>query len=199
MSQLNALNYLQYRFFDSNDEIYSSQTLLGPSTNETEYLDQGYLEMAQAQNYATATALSHLGYKVISTNVGTLVFGTEPGSPAAKTLKVAQVITAVNGTPATTVCGLIEALHAYTPGTTVTLSVEDSSINDVGDFVAGPVVQTPIRWRRRRRAPSSRAAGRPSSSPWSSASSPRRSRNGTSRSTSRCTRRTSAAPRRGWP
>lgn len=144
VSQLNALNYLQYKFFDSNDEIYSSQTLLGPSTNETEYLDQGYLEMAQAQNYATATALSHLGYKVTSTNVGTLVFGTEPGSPAAKTLKVAQVITAVNGKPATTVCGLIEALHGYTPGTTVTLSVEDSSINDVGDFVAGPVVQTPI-------------------------------------------------------
>ena len=76
VSQLNALNYLQYRFFDSNDEIYSSQTLLGPSTNESEYLDQGYLEMAQAQNYATATALSHLGYKVTSTNVGTLVFGT---------------------------------------------------------------------------------------------------------------------------
>lgn len=144
VSQLNALNYLQYRYLDSNDEIYSSQTLLGPTTNQTEYLDQGYLEMAQAQSYATATALSHLGYKVTSTNVGTLVFGTEPGSPAAKTLKVAQVITAVNGTPTTTVCGLIEALHNYTAGTTVHLSVEESSINDVGDFVSGPVVQKPI-------------------------------------------------------
>ncbi len=144
VSQLDALNYLQYRFLDSNDEIYSSQTLLGPSTNQTEYLDQGYLEMAQAQSYATATALSHLGYRVTSTNVGTLVFGIEAGSPAAKTLKVAQVITAVDGTPATTVCGLIEALHNYTPGATVTLSVEQSSINDVGDFVGGPVVQKPI-------------------------------------------------------
>ena len=57
--------------------------------------------MAQAQSFATAAALSHLGYTVNSTNVGALVYGIVPGSPAAKTLKVAQVITAVNGTPTT--------------------------------------------------------------------------------------------------
>ena len=33
VSQLNALGYLQYRFLDSNNEIYSSQDLLGPSTS----------------------------------------------------------------------------------------------------------------------------------------------------------------------
>ena len=144
VSQLNALSYLQYRFFDSDSEIYSSEDLLGPSTSNSEFIDQGYLEMAQAQSFATAAALSHLGYPVTSTNVGALVYGIVPGSPAAKALKVAQVITAVNGTPTTSECGLIEALHPYAPGTQVTLSVEQSSINDVGAFVSGPVVQTPI-------------------------------------------------------
>lgn len=144
VSQLNALGFLQYRFLDSNNEIYSSQDLLGPSTSSSEFVDQGYLEMAQAQSFATAAALSHLGYTVTSSNVGALVYGIVPGSPAAKTLKVAQVITAINGTPTTSECGLIQALHAYTPGTTVTLSVEQSSINSVGAFVSGPVVEKPI-------------------------------------------------------
>jgi Lon-like protease len=144
VSQLSALGYLQYRFLESNNEIYSSQDLLGPSTSSSEFVDQGYLEMAQAQSFATAAALSHLGYTVTSSNIGALVYGIVPGSPAAKTLKVAQVITAVNGTPTTSECGLIQALHAYSPGTTVTLSVEQSSINSVGTFVSGPVVQKPI-------------------------------------------------------
>jgi PDZ domain-containing protein len=144
VSQLNALGYLQYRFLDSNNEILSSQDLLGPSTSNGEFVDQGYLEMAQAQSFATAAALSHLGYTVNSSNVGALVFGIVPGSPAAKTLKVAQVITAVNGTPITSECGLIQALHAYSAGTTVTMSVEQSFINNVGTFVSGPVVEKPI-------------------------------------------------------
>jgi PDZ domain-containing protein len=144
VSHLSALGYLQYHFFDSNNEIYSSQELLGPSTSSTEFVDQGYLEMTQAQSFATAAALSHLGYQVSSSSAGALIYGIVPGSPAAKTLKVAQVITAVNGTPTTSECGLIQALHGYAPGTTVTLSVEQSFINDVGTFVSGPVVQKPI-------------------------------------------------------
>ncbi len=144
VSQLNALSYLQYRFFDSNDEIYSSQTLLGPSNNAAEFTDQGYLQMTQAQSFATAAALSHLGYTVNSTNVGALVYGIVPGSPAAKTLQVAQIIKAVNGTPTTSECGLIQALHGYSAGTTVTLSVEESSINEFGTFVSGPVTQKAI-------------------------------------------------------
>ncbi|HWF15848.1 MAG TPA: S16 family serine protease [Acidimicrobiales bacterium] len=144
VTKLNALSYLQYRFFDSNDEIYSTQDLLGPSTSQAEFTDQGYLQMTQAQSYATAAALSHLGYKVNSTNVGALVYGIVAGSPAAKTLQVAQVITAVDGTPTTSECGLIQVLAGHAPGTTVTLSVEQSSINEFGSFVNGPVKQETI-------------------------------------------------------
>jgi PDZ domain-containing protein len=140
VAQLNALNYLQYRFFDSDSQVISGQELLGPTTDENQFLDQGYLEMAQAQSFATAAALSHLGYSVTSTNAGALIFGIAANSPAASTLQVAQVITAVNATPVTTDCSLITALHGLTPGQRVALKVEDSSINSVGDFVDGPIV-----------------------------------------------------------
>ena len=75
VTQLNALNYLQYRFFDSDSEVVSAPELLGPTPNEGQYLAQGYLQMAQAQSFATAAALSRLGYTVTSTNAGALVYG----------------------------------------------------------------------------------------------------------------------------
>ena len=141
VTQLNALNYLQYKYFDSNSEIFPASELLDGAPNEDQFLDQGFLQMAQAQSYATAAALSHLGYQVRATNAGTLVYGIESGTPAAKVLHVAQVITAVNGTATPSTCDLIQALRGITPGTTVSLAVEDSSINDVGTFVPGPTVQ----------------------------------------------------------
>ncbi len=140
VTQLDALNYLQYRYFDSNSEVVSGSDLLGPTADESQYLAQGYLQMAQAKSFATAAALKRLGYKVTATNAGALVYGIQPGSPAAKTLKVAQVITAVNGTTTSTDCALIDALHGLQPGTNIPLSVEESSINAVGDFVPGPTV-----------------------------------------------------------
>ncbi len=138
VTQLNALNYLQYRYLDSSSEVVSGPDLLGPTPNEGQYLDQGFLQMAQAQSFATAAALSHLGYAVTSTDVGALVYGVPPHSPSAKVLKVGQVITAVNGTTTATDCALIGALHGLAPGTSVALTVEQSSINDVGVFVPGP-------------------------------------------------------------
>jgi Lon-like protease len=140
VTQLNALNYLQYRYFDSDSQVVAGSDLLSGSTNETQYLAQGYLQMAQAQSFATAAALTRLGHTVTSTNAGTLVYGVEPKSPAAATLHVGQVITGVNATPTPTVCDFVNSLRGLTPGTVVDLSVEESSINEVGDFVSGPVV-----------------------------------------------------------
>jgi PDZ domain-containing protein len=145
VTKLNALNYLQYRFLESNNEVVSGPNLFGPTPNETQYLDQGYLQMAQAQNFATASALTRLGYAVSSANAGALIYGISPHSPASRTLQVAQVITAVDGTPTATDCALITALHGVQPGTTVNLTVEDSSINETGQFVPGPTVQKQVR------------------------------------------------------
>ena len=144
LTQLNALNYLKYKYLDSNSEVVSGPDLFGPTPDESQFLAQGYLQMAQAQSYATAAALTRLGYTVHSTNAGALVYGIQPGSPAAKSLKVGQVITAVNGTSTPTDCALIDSLHGLQPKTSVSLSVEQSSINDVGTFVAGPIVHKSV-------------------------------------------------------
>ncbi len=144
VTQLNALSYVQYRYFDPNSQIVSAPELLGPTPNESQFLTQGYLQMAQAQSFATAAALRHLGYTVAATNAGALVYGIVPGSPAAKELKVAQIITAVNSTPTPTDCALVGALRGVAPGTSLTLSVEQSSVNAVGDFVSGPIVKKTV-------------------------------------------------------
>lgn len=54
------------------------------------------------------------------------------------------MIQSVDGKPTSTDCGLISALHGLQPGTQASLSVEDSSINDVGTLVPGPVVQKSV-------------------------------------------------------
>jgi Lon-like protease len=144
VTQLNALNYLQYRFFDSDSEIYPGSELLGGAPTEGQFLNQGYLQMAQAQNFATAAALTHLGYHVSSSNAGALVYGIPAKSPAAATLKVAEVIEAVDAKPTPTVCALTKALHGYEPGTSVTLRVEESTINDEGAVVPGKTMDKAV-------------------------------------------------------
>jgi PDZ domain-containing protein len=144
VTQLNAFNYLQYRFFDSNSEIFPGGELFEGAPTEGQFLNQGYLQMAQAQNFATAAALTHLGYKVSSSEGGALIYGIPAESPAAATLQVAQVIEAVDAKPTPTVCALTKALHGYTPGTAVTLRVENSTINNQGSFVPGKTVDKTV-------------------------------------------------------
>jgi Lon-like protease len=144
VTQLNALSYVRYTLFPSNDEIFPSADLLGGAPTQGQFLNQGFLQMAQAQNFATASALTYLGYTVKSTNAGALVYGIEPHSPAEKTLEVGQVIQKVNGTPTPTDCALVSALHGLQPGAKATLAVEDSSINDQGALVPGAVVEKSV-------------------------------------------------------
>ena len=141
---LTALTYLEERYFSSDSQIVPSVELLGPSTPPDQLAPQGFLEMSQAQSQAKAAALTYLGYTVKEQDAGALVFGVAPGSPASRVLKVSQVITAVNGTPVTGVCSLVTALHGLTPGTSATLSVEQSSVKQSGAFVNGPIVQRSI-------------------------------------------------------
>jgi PDZ domain-containing protein len=144
VTQLNALTYLRYRFFGSNDEIFPGSELLGSAPTQTQFLSQGFLQMAQAQSFATASALTYLGYTVTSSNGGALVYGIEPHSPAANTLQLGQVIKALNGTSTSTACDLVGALRGLQPGTTVSLSVEKSYINDQGALVPGQTVPKPV-------------------------------------------------------
>jgi Lon-like protease len=143
-TQLSALTYLQERFFSSVATVYSAGELIGSATPASQYIDQGYLQMSQAQSDATAAALTHLGYTVHATNAGVLVNGIPAGTPASHVLRVAEVVTAVNGTATPTPCDLVNSLHGLAAGTSAKLSVEASSINASGAFVAGPTVQRTI-------------------------------------------------------
>jgi len=144
VQQLTALTYLQERYFSSVSQVISTDDLLGPSTPQDQFVDQGYLQMSQAQSAATAAALTHLGYTVGAQNAGALIYGIAPGSAADKVLHVAQVITGVNFTKTPTACSLIAALHGMTPGTTAHLQVEQSTINQIGTFVPGATVEKAI-------------------------------------------------------
>ena len=144
VTQLNALSYLRYQVFGSNDEIFSSAVLLGGAPTQGQFLNQGFLQMAQAQNFATASALTYLGYTVKSTNAGALVYGIEPRSPAEKTLELGQVIEKVDGTPTPTDCALVSSLHGLQPGDQAELAVQESHINDEGALVPGAVVEKSV-------------------------------------------------------
>ncbi|HEX3793897.1 MAG TPA: S16 family serine protease [Acidimicrobiales bacterium] len=144
VTPLNALTYLQERYFSSDAEVISTPDLLGPATPADQFVAQGYLQMAQAQSAAVAAALSHLGYNISARNAGALVYGVGPGTPAAKVLKVAQVVTAINGKPTLTSCALIGALDGLQPGAVAILTVEKSTISSSGVFEAGPSVKEPI-------------------------------------------------------
>ena len=142
-TQLNALTYLQERYFSSVAQVLPAGEVTG-SAPANQYIDQGYLQMSQAQQYATAAALTYLGYTVRQKNAGALIIEIPAGSPAANVLKVSEVITAVNGTPTSTPCALVNALHGLVAGTRATLSVETSSISANGAFVTGPTVHRAI-------------------------------------------------------
>ena len=144
VTQLTALTYLQERFFSSVAQVEPASALLGPATPADQFVAQGYLEMTQAQQAATAAALTHLGYTVGAQNVGALIFGVVPGSPAYSVLKVAQVVTAVNGTAVTNSCALSRVLDYVKGNSTVTFSVEQSTISGTGVFRPGPIVKKKV-------------------------------------------------------
>ena len=143
-TQLTVLSYLQERYFSSVAQVYSAGELIGSSTPASQYIDQGYLQMSQAQSDATTAALTHLGYTVSNKNAGVLIYGIPNGTPASHVLKVAQVVTAVNATATPTPCALVNALHGLVAGTKATLTVEASSISASGAFVNGPTVHRTI-------------------------------------------------------
>jgi PDZ domain-containing protein len=138
LGPLNGWSYI-WDSLNSDDVVQPESDLLG-TTPEPQYLAQGYLDMSQSQSDATAAALTHLGYHVSAQNAGVLIYGIGTGVPAAKVLKVGQVITKVNGVATPTECDLFTALHGLLPGSTATLGVEQSYLNDAGTFVPGPVV-----------------------------------------------------------
>ncbi len=122
--ELTPLRALYYPFFwfDSNAAIYPSSEILGSETT-AQYATEGEIDMATAQQAATVVALRELGYKVPVVELGALVYGILPGTPAAAALKVGDVISALDGVKVPTYLSLSKRLEGLAPGTTVHLVV----------------------------------------------------------------------------
>jgi len=144
LTQLTLLSYLP-NLWDSNAQVVPSSELLDPYTPADQLTDQGYLQMAQSQSFAKAAAFTRLGYKVPVRNVGALISAVTPGTPAASTLSVGEVITAVGPTPTKTSCDVITALHTYVPGQVAQLSVQQVQFTDSGTPIWGRVVTEHVR------------------------------------------------------
>ncbi|MDA8034936.1 MAG: PDZ domain-containing protein [Actinomycetota bacterium] len=118
---LRALTWLYYKL-QSGDQVVPTSELTGSAT-ATQYDEQGVIDMANARQAATVVALRTLGYGVRAVADGVIVYDTVPGSPAARALKVGQVVTALDGTPTVDLAALARAIDARSPGTVVTLAV----------------------------------------------------------------------------
>jgi len=144
LSPVTLLGYVP-DLLSSNTELIPTSNVLEPGTSPAQLTDQGYLEMAQSQSAAKALALQTLGYTVPERDAGTLIFSVQSGSPAASVLSVAQIITAVDGTPTPNDCAFVGAIHDKPAGTVVRLSVEQSTVTPEAEIKPGPVVTETVR------------------------------------------------------
>lgn len=122
--EVTPLRAVEYPFFwlDPNAAIDSSSSILGSETT-AQYATEGEIDMSTAQQAATVVALTQLGYKVPVKALGALVYGILPGSPAAASLKVGDVIGKLDGVSEPTYFDLSRRLEALAPGATVHMVV----------------------------------------------------------------------------
>lgn len=122
LGRVTALNYLFYEL-QGNTDLLPLDSVTG-GTPAAQLDAQGDLEMSQAESYAKAAALTHLGYKVPAIPSGAVIFATFPGTPAYSALNVGDVVSAVNGVRTPTAVDLDKSLSHYHSGQTVTLTVQ---------------------------------------------------------------------------
>ena len=119
--------------FQTHIEFLPASALVTPGQPTSELAPQGFLQMSDSKDAAQAAAFTSLGFKVSSTPTGALITGINAPSPAwSAKLNVADRIIGVGDVKITSSCALIAAMHSYSPGQRVALSIEKSSISDQG-------------------------------------------------------------------
>jgi PDZ domain-containing protein len=148
LGQVTALAYIP-DLLSSDDQVVPTGELVGSGIPASELTAQGYLEMAQAQAAAKTAALRRLGYRIEERDSGAVVEAVSSGTPAIGALRVAEVITAVDGSATPTVCDFVRQLAGDAPGQKVTLSLEENRFKADGTPVHGPSVTKTLRLVRR--------------------------------------------------
>lgn len=101
-----------------------SEEVLSPNDeSDEERRRQNAEDMRRSEEVASAVALRELGYDVVATPNGVIVTSIAPDVPAAKTLKVNDVIVEVDGRAVRTPEDLRAAIGEVDPGDTLELKV----------------------------------------------------------------------------
>ncbi len=104
-----------------------AKVVVPPGTNDTSVIQSYQREMITSQQIAAAVAERQLHLPVVMHPFGVLVDNVYSNVPAAGHVYPADVITAANGKPTTTVTQLRAVLEPVDPGKTVTLTIRRGS------------------------------------------------------------------------
>jgi PDZ domain-containing protein len=121
-----TLKYIQYywtQIFSNPDNTVVPTGEVTYNLPESEFDDQGTVDMAESQLTAKSVALRQLGYPVPMRDVGVTIYVIDPSSPAWGRLQIGDVVTSVDGVPTTSPVALQNAIRAQQPGDTVTMRV----------------------------------------------------------------------------
>jgi len=139
--QMSPWDWLHVQIFGG--ETIAANDLVPSGVPVSQFNNQSYLDMANAKSAASVVAARQLGWTVPATPRGAEVEFIAYPSPAAKTtLGVADWIEAVNGTPVTSACGLVAAVHDLAPRSLVRLTVQHARISDAGAITRATATTT---------------------------------------------------------
>ena len=116
---------------DDAVELRSRQSVFGERSNQ-EQRDLNRHLMSSAKDTATIVALERLGVHAADFT-GVLFAEAVSGGPADGLLSSSDVILSIDGLPVTTVASLLAVLDDLDPGTTATITVEDSETRERRD------------------------------------------------------------------
>jgi Lon-like protease len=102
------------------DAVVPERQVFPPGQTQQEVEQETAAEMTDSQEQATAAGLRELGMTVPET---IRVAEVQSGTPAATVIKVGDVITGIDGAPATDSSALRKAITSLAPGTPVTVRV----------------------------------------------------------------------------
>lgn len=103
------------------DAVVPEAQVYPPGQTQQEVEKETAAEMSGSQEQATAAALRELGMTVPET---IRVAEVQPGAPVASVIKVGDVITGINGDPATDSAELRDEISSLKPGTALTVQVK---------------------------------------------------------------------------
>jgi len=121
LSRVNALQAL-FGWLDADVDVLPEDQILG-TTPRDRFTEQNIQEMDTSKQLAAVVALRRLGYTVAEQGKGALVVQVEKDAPAFGRVIQGDVITGIDGRPASLSQEVVQAIRLHKPGESVRLDV----------------------------------------------------------------------------